>query len=207
MDVYELIVGFDVESEEFRVLSAPPDYRRGQAYVHFRLHLTVLGGQLCLLDSTPDDHIVIWVMKEYGVEGSWKKEYVVEPPLIGLERPYVSPLCLMKNEEILFSCNGRTLIQYDLVEKRFRAVRIQGLPPYFSAFNHVGSLVSLRDAGETMSGWRGSGSYGRWSTTLRPVPSHDPKISMELLFSHQGLYQVADPDQPGMIMFLPRDGR
>ncbi|KAK9269393.1 hypothetical protein L1049_001166 [Liquidambar formosana] len=146
VDTSELIVGFDVGREEFRVLIPPPDYRHRQARHNFDLSLRELGGQLCLVDFTPEEHLVIWVMKEYGVGASWRKEYVVERPLIGLNRKFIGPLCLMKNEKILFSCSGGTFMRYDPVDQRFQVLRIQGLPPHYCLFTHVGSLVSLRDA-------------------------------------------------------------
>ncbi|KAL0351400.1 UNVERIFIED_CONTAM: putative F-box protein [Sesamum calycinum] len=35
------------------------------------------GDHLCICDNSSDDEIVIWLMKEYGVEKSWTKEFVI----------------------------------------------------------------------------------------------------------------------------------
>ncbi|XP_042037354.1 F-box protein At3g07870-like [Salvia splendens] len=62
---------FDLETESFSYLSTPP--------ISFELGsgLSTLGECLCLCDQTLEEETVIWVMKEYGVEESWTKEYTM----------------------------------------------------------------------------------------------------------------------------------
>ncbi|KAH6765199.1 hypothetical protein C2S51_016448 [Perilla frutescens var. frutescens] len=67
---------FDVETELFSILACPPDRPHDLAYF---CCFTVLGDNLCVCDNL-EDMIVIWLMKDYGVEKSWTKEYVIKIP-------------------------------------------------------------------------------------------------------------------------------
>ncbi|KAA8523596.1 hypothetical protein F0562_010019 [Nyssa sinensis] len=152
-----IIVSFDVGGEEFRPLPHPP---RSGRQDNDLLDLCVLGDHLCFLDRDFDDEfLVIWVMREYGVEESWKILYVVEQPWVTFGRPYhsdiiclnLAPLTLVNDREILFLVNGEgeKLICYDPQTKTYQVLGIQRLPHRFSVIPHVGSFVSLRSAGDT----------------------------------------------------------
>ncbi|KAG8378375.1 hypothetical protein BUALT_Bualt08G0131000 [Buddleja alternifolia] len=75
--------------QDFSRLSCPtlPKGRRSLGGI------AVFGDCLCLCDNTSHDDIVIWVMKEYGVEKSWKKKFVISksPNLAGESEEYVYP--------------------------------------------------------------------------------------------------------------------
>ncbi|KAL2503495.1 F-box protein CPR30 [Abeliophyllum distichum] len=70
----ELISCFDVEKESFQPSSFPFPGKRHKRTLH---NLGFLTGCLCLCDNTSDSEIVIWFMKEYGLNKSWIKEFVI----------------------------------------------------------------------------------------------------------------------------------
>ncbi|XP_057793440.1 F-box protein At3g07870-like [Salvia miltiorrhiza] len=65
---------FDLETELFSSFASPPDRPKENNF--FRCCLSVLGDRLCLCDNF-NGVIVIWMMKEYGDEKSWTKEFVI----------------------------------------------------------------------------------------------------------------------------------
>ncbi|KAL7119960.1 hypothetical protein ACP275_02G094100 [Erythranthe tilingii] len=75
-----LISCFDLETETFSTFSYPPLSTRGR---HFQV-LVALGDYLCICDNGDEDEIALWLMKEYGDEKSWTKEFVIRksPELI-----------------------------------------------------------------------------------------------------------------------------
>ncbi|KAI3464426.1 hypothetical protein Pfo_021089 [Paulownia fortunei] len=93
---------FDLETELFSTFS-PPLPLPGSG--RFLGGLFVLGDYLCLCDNTSGDEIVIWLMKEYGVEKSWKKEYVISkiPHLAGESYEVVNPMKVFRDGDILMS--------------------------------------------------------------------------------------------------------
>ncbi|XP_051139531.1 F-box protein At3g07870-like [Andrographis paniculata] len=60
----------DLEREVFTTFSSP--FRRKSV-----MGLGALEDSLCLCDNSSENEIVIWIMKEYGVENSWSKEFVI----------------------------------------------------------------------------------------------------------------------------------
>lgn len=64
---------FDLETEQFSNFSLPPLHEGSNER---SLGLSALGGCLCLCDHS-GGLIGIWLMKDYGVEKSWSKEYEI----------------------------------------------------------------------------------------------------------------------------------
>ncbi|KAL8059796.1 hypothetical protein ABFX02_03G110100 [Erythranthe guttata] len=95
---HDLISSFDLENEEFRPI--PPPFRPRRKLLG---SLGVLKGCLCLCDNTSNFEIEIWVMKEYGVEESWGREYSIKkiPELSGPSYQIVHALKVFKDGNIL----------------------------------------------------------------------------------------------------------
>ncbi|XP_043691362.1 F-box protein At3g07870-like [Telopea speciosissima] len=167
----ELIVSFDLGKEEFRVVPPPPDFILGGR--SDRMNLGVLGEHLCLFDYSIDRRLEIWVMKEYGIKWSWTKEYVISSKDSGRDSSHFKPLRLMKNGELLMSYKGECLVFYDPVKKKFRDIRIRGLPPCFEAITHVGSLLPLRNAVGLAKRDEFNFSFSKWCSELFPIPAHE----------------------------------
>ncbi|CAK9164257.1 unnamed protein product [Ilex paraguariensis] len=147
-DMPILVVAFDIGTEEYRLLSQP-EY----LIEDFDMGLEVLGGCICITCSY-DTNIDIWVMKDYGVNGSWTKFLVVIPPRAPI-REYMKPLAYSKGgEEILLNCDGERFFWYDLALKTFKEATICGSPfsdyvPYsYYVVVYIGSLVPVADFGE-----------------------------------------------------------
>ncbi|KAF6145016.1 hypothetical protein GIB67_013367 [Kingdonia uniflora] len=175
LDVPELIISFDTSSEKFKVVTPPPSFNPG--WSSHRMSLAELGGFLCLCDFKSYDHFDIWMMKDYGVESSWTKEYVIPCQILGLENVFLHPLSLMKDFGILMVLNGNSLVGYYPGSKTFRDIGIHQLPPRFHAITHVGSFVSLKNIiGPTKSKQRGT--CGKWYTCMNPVNSERESVSV-----------------------------
>ncbi|KAI3464425.1 hypothetical protein Pfo_021088 [Paulownia fortunei] len=101
---------FDLETELFSTFCPPPLPVSGR----FLGGLFVLEDCLCICDNTYDDEIVIWLMKEYGVEKSWTKEFVISkiPDTAGESYEVVYPMKVFKDGDILMSWEDYFLFYY-----------------------------------------------------------------------------------------------
>ncbi|THG01475.1 hypothetical protein TEA_010305 [Camellia sinensis var. sinensis] len=155
IETCEFIGAFDVASEEFRSLPPPQTQFSSESRTSLRrlnLNLGVLGDELCIFDNYFSDRMEIWMMKAYGVQSSWTKQYVIKRPR-SLEvqqdtRVYFKPLKLTHNGEILMLYDSVAIVCYDPVGKFFYHLGLFGLPVATNvckAIVHVGSLVSLRN--------------------------------------------------------------
>ncbi|XP_071712459.1 F-box protein At3g07870-like [Rutidosis leptorrhynchoides] len=80
----EKICTFDFDNETFQLFPSPPVCLERDN--KFRGMLGVLKGCLCFSYDTRNVDILIWVMKEYGIENSWHKEVLIKQsisPFIG----------------------------------------------------------------------------------------------------------------------------
>ena len=83
----------------------------------------------------------IWVMCEYGVEGSWTKQLVVGP-LLGIEMP----LQFAKNGELLLVGDDDAIVLYNIGSKEISNLQLTKFPKSFipvQAMVYVESLVSF----------------------------------------------------------------
>ncbi|PON85008.1 F-box domain containing protein [Trema orientale] len=74
----KVIVAFDLVHEEFREIKIPDQPNSSDLLSTVRHHCFVFQDCLSITISYglhPDRKIEVWVMKEYGVEGSWTKQY------------------------------------------------------------------------------------------------------------------------------------
>lgn len=135
---------FDLETEVFSSFVSPPpsepDYRGG-------LSLRALEDCLCLCDDSAEEAVIIWLMKEYGDEKSWAKEFVISKiQVVNIVDGYTffSPIKLLKDGEILMANAGLSLFYYSIKEKTIW--RIQHKPPAFTlhALTHTSTFLSLR---------------------------------------------------------------
>ncbi|KAL6518018.1 hypothetical protein OROMI_033719 [Orobanche minor] len=99
----------DLETECFSTLSLPPDLigRRVDNVFAFR-------DCLCLCDHTFAQHgtVDIWLMKEYGVEKSWTKEYVIKSPKFDRSNSRARPIKVFKDDDILMQWGHERLFYY-----------------------------------------------------------------------------------------------
>ncbi|PIA54762.1 hypothetical protein AQUCO_00900977v1 [Aquilegia coerulea] len=70
-----------------------------------------LGGCLSICDGSYDDHIELWIMKEYNVHESWTKYIVSRAYAVdGMPFTKVLPISIWKNGEILLLYDSRMLV-------------------------------------------------------------------------------------------------
>ncbi|KAL3533567.1 hypothetical protein ACH5RR_007088 [Cinchona calisaya] len=143
------IVAFDVKEEVVRHIAVPDNY--GSSFGIFR-QLVVVKGCLSMVvfseSNAMSGGIEIWVMAEYGVKGSWSKQFTVEQ--FGV---VARPLRSWKDGEILFRYQdegSKKLMSYNSYNKRKQY--FSNFNPYsFQVFNYVESLESV-EGGRTREG-------------------------------------------------------
>ncbi|KAJ4980874.1 hypothetical protein NE237_031711 [Protea cynaroides] len=142
-DISSFIVSFDLQDEEYRELPLP-DFHFDFVKNYVGMKLGVLGGQLCVLCPYPGFLLDVWVMKDYGVRGSWEKQFSIQQPC-GMRHNlyFLRPMCYSKNGEVIFQMDINTLVLYDPRTGRARNLRIHGVPDKFYTEFYVGSLVPL----------------------------------------------------------------
>ncbi|XP_042489890.1 F-box protein CPR1-like [Macadamia integrifolia] len=133
----DTIVSFDVGNEVFREIPQP--YFGDHS---FHSKLGVLGGFLCMICTFYDNHVKIWVMKDYGVRESWIKHFSIHQPMVVGHFKHLKPLGFTKSGEILLEMHDRKLVLYDLEKKRFRNLIIQGVPDWSEVGVSIGTLIS-----------------------------------------------------------------
>ncbi|KAL2524833.1 F-box protein [Abeliophyllum distichum] len=151
-----IIVSFDLSDDSFRKITKPES---GDSRSWLSSYVVELGGCLCAFVHLPTSYgaMDIWVMKEYGVQESWVKEYTIRshysssyigPQLrkfYSIWRNYLSGklvkiLCLLKNGEILLKYQSGSLVSYNPDNGMFKNLTLQGIPKLFTTTVHVGSL-------------------------------------------------------------------
>ncbi|KAL8459623.1 hypothetical protein ACS0TY_036930 [Phlomoides rotata] len=138
---------FDLETELFNTFSPPLQFEKRYPNVF----LTALEGSLCFCDCTSNDYtITIWLMKEYGVDKSWTKEFVIHSEHNSF------PIRLSKDEVILMDYESNSLFYYSCKNKTSQRIcnldRLACLP-----VSYTPSLLSLESFGtENSIRWIGS---------------------------------------------------
>ncbi|XP_043698614.1 F-box/kelch-repeat protein At3g06240-like [Telopea speciosissima] len=141
-EMSNLIVSFDVRNEVFREIQLPNCVEAKPNGC-----VRALGGFLSLIECIPGGNVEIWVMKDYGVNGSWTKQFTIEL-LYGYgfeDSREVFPKEILRSGEILIEKNNKNLVLYNPESKGERELEINGLPDAFESFLFMESLVPLSD--------------------------------------------------------------
>ncbi|KAL7156007.1 hypothetical protein ABFS83_03G113900 [Erythranthe nasuta] len=141
------IICFDLETEVFSTFS-PPRYSEKYAVV-----ISALGDCLCVCDNSSEDDVVVWLMKEYGDEKSWTKQFVIRKSTefvtdsdSGPATMY--PVKVFKDGDILMVCFDMYAICYS--NKTKTTIDFDMLGVYDGALGfgamllHTPSFLSLR---------------------------------------------------------------
>ncbi|XP_028060525.1 F-box protein At3g07870-like [Camellia sinensis] len=145
---------FDFGTEEFRVVPQPLEFG---LHREFRGHkcVGVLQDSLSICEFSIHCGIDIWMMKEYGNEESWSKEFVIGNVVNNKKGgfDYYEPIMVLKTGEILMLYNKDGLVLYDPKLGGFKKLSIYWIKSEFYGAAHIPSLVSLRDVakGEYLS--------------------------------------------------------
>ncbi|KAF5195180.1 F-box family protein [Thalictrum thalictroides] len=139
------ILSFNLSSEEFRVFGTPTLICRPES-----LQLMAMGGCLSIFDPFFDNHIEVWMMKEYGVEESWTKICFSTVCFTGLQIFMPKAISVGKNSVIKLLVNSSALVSYNIETGSFTSVEVDGIEPpegfpkFFGAFLFVESLITLK---------------------------------------------------------------
>uniref|UniRef100_A0A2N9GQV7 F-box domain-containing protein n=1 Tax=Fagus sylvatica TaxID=28930 RepID=A0A2N9GQV7_FAGSY len=152
-DVPHYIHSFDVGNECFKLVPPPPELELPEKYMGPKpeMNLGVLRGCLAYGEFPLDDiwNLHIWVMKEYGVQASWTKEYTIKnnltqeywfsPPV-----PCLQMLGLCNNGDILMTFQRERLVSFNPVNQRYRFHRVDGIN-FLDALPYIPCFSSLKD--------------------------------------------------------------
>ncbi|OMO85407.1 hypothetical protein COLO4_21639 [Corchorus olitorius] len=138
-----LIVYFDLENENFKVLVGLPEW----GIEEMKFHLGVLGDCLCMsvLSQESLGGTEVWAMKEYGISESWMKLFVIPHSSTRLW-----PLCFRGKKEVLIAeldeegiTYSENLLIFNLKENTLRDFSTHdNYSRGFHFFTYVASLVS-----------------------------------------------------------------
>lgn len=148
------LVSFDLADEQFREVPRPEGGPIGRS----NYQLMAVRGCLSAIVYCNYGRLEIWVMKTYDVKESWAREHVIGSymPKSLKQNMNFMPLkmwksmngrvcrvvCGLDSGEILLEYKSRALVAYDPKRGKFRDIWLQGMPNWFHAFVHVGSLSS-----------------------------------------------------------------
>ncbi|XP_076918370.1 F-box protein At3g07870-like [Bidens hawaiensis] len=125
-DAPEKICAFDFDKETFQLIPSPPETIRATG-VHFQ-SLAVLNGCLGQSDTYDFNQFTIWVMKEYGIKESWRKEVVIQEGISpDLDRVMWEPVYLLeslKDGNILMIYYEDELLKYCPEKKTVEKIEI-----------------------------------------------------------------------------------
>ncbi|KAL5717805.1 hypothetical protein ACHQM5_010769 [Ranunculus cassubicifolius] len=116
-----VILRFDMATEEFSIVQMP-------IYMNLVVKgLTVLRGCLCVILGSIFGDKEIWVLEDYGDEGSWCRGYVFEGKSMYGNVLSGNQLMELGNGEVLLLNEDQELGYYDLEYETFRYIDVQNL--------------------------------------------------------------------------------
>ncbi|XP_050282647.1 F-box/kelch-repeat protein At3g06240-like [Quercus robur] len=132
-----IIISFDMSHEVFQIIRFP-EFSTSKSE-----RLAVFNDCLaCILYGiTECIDIDIWVMREYGVEDSWTKQLVVNPPV-----PITCPVRFFGNGEFLLFDKNWAMVLYNIGSQEIRILQCTGYPNTslpLELIDYVESLVSF----------------------------------------------------------------
>ncbi|XP_073051597.1 F-box protein At3g07870-like [Primulina eburnea] len=140
----QVISCLDLDDELFSTFSAPPLPGYSSKCL---ASLVVLRNCLSVCDNTSDKDIVVWIMKDYGAQESWTREFVISkiPNLAGTCIDAVSPIKVFENGDILMTWGDYYLFYYSDRSKTTSRIDIFERENCWTieAVLHVPALVSL----------------------------------------------------------------
>ncbi|KAK7835427.1 f-box protein cpr1 [Quercus suber] len=136
------LLAFDLATEKFRLYGTPVPLEN-----YLSTFLDVLGGLLCCIVH---DYMYcdVYLMKKYGVEGSWTQIFKIEKNVLCRNFEYFRTLMFSTNgKKVLLEehpeCGRTNLIWYDIEKNRCYRVKNRSFPYVFKVATCIGSLLLL----------------------------------------------------------------
>ncbi|KAK4435284.1 F-box/kelch-repeat protein [Sesamum alatum] len=145
-ELSKFIIFFDFQKEKFGEILPPSSFGIDQRISRQSMSIGVLGGYLCVTDVA--EHFDIWVMKEYGCQESWRKQFTIDttiPTGEPLRGPF-RPLQTLQDGKILMIWLECALVCYNPENKRFRFFEFIGVESLGKAVPYTPSFLRLKDA-------------------------------------------------------------
>ncbi|KAL1543656.1 peptide-methionine (R)-S-oxide reductase [Salvia divinorum] len=136
------ITSFDLETECFSTFSGPP--RQGNS---FHSRLLTLGDCLCFCERSSVHEMVIWLVKDYEIDKSWTKEFVIPLDFVvfgGVEFAYIQPLKAFANGDILMLCDYGMIFYYSNSTKAYRKISLLDECKYLTCAILTPTFLSLK---------------------------------------------------------------
>ncbi|XP_076887444.1 F-box protein At3g07870-like [Bidens hawaiensis] len=145
--VSSLIVFFNFQTHEFGEISGPAHLTKTPENAYAELLMVVVGNRLTIIDCfTNPLRYSVWVMKEYGVQDSWSREFVVDTSgWLVHDRHSMLPITCKNNGELVMLSDHGFILFYDLNKKKGRVVNHPPLDLESMSLMHTPSFISLRD--------------------------------------------------------------
>ncbi|KAF7144762.1 hypothetical protein RHSIM_Rhsim04G0042200 [Rhododendron simsii] len=148
----ELMCCFDFGKENFQPFPGPCQFRGlpGRMRVDAMILGELKGGLSLCHRPSDDDTVDIWVMKDYAVQESWTKDFVIKIQLVEAifhnhhyRNYHYQPLMGSNNEDILMLGESSLLLSWNIRDRSFR--RVNGLPFFSRAIPYIQSFVSIKN--------------------------------------------------------------
>ncbi|KAF7145743.1 hypothetical protein RHSIM_Rhsim04G0039900 [Rhododendron simsii] len=129
---FESIHCFDFGKERFQPFPGPSQFYRflGQPRVD-TMKMGVLKDHLSISHNPTYDMLDIWVMKDYAVQDSWTKDFVIKTPWV--VKPFCGeiyqPLMVLINGDILMQFALSFLVSFNMRDKIIRKVEAKKAVP------------------------------------------------------------------------------
>ncbi|KAL2928690.1 F-box protein CPR1 [Bienertia sinuspersici] len=138
-DGSKYIMAFDLGSEKLKMVPKPKPLC-GKCH----LNVEVLRGCLGVLCNYFPIRSDLWIMEQYGVEGSWVKLFSIEQESVLGSFEYVRPIaCSKDGTSVLLDKDMSSLFWYNLKTKRAKRVNFTDMPKSFEVQMMVESLVPV----------------------------------------------------------------
>ncbi|KAM7497898.1 hypothetical protein LguiA_022312 [Lonicera macranthoides] len=149
---HNLVVSFDLKNETFGVMRVPPKAKK-----EWNVRVMLFGESLSLIDeriSTNQCYCYIWVMKEYGVENSWTRQFKIDTTpgrhLREYHGPLRGPYGFRKNGDVLLTIDRGRLVSYNPKSRKLKKLGIRGCVRSFYINTYMESLVLLKRKDEAL---------------------------------------------------------
>ncbi|KAF7144513.1 hypothetical protein RHSIM_Rhsim04G0041300 [Rhododendron simsii] len=169
----ELMCRFDFGKENFQPFPGPSQFRGlpGRMRVDAMILGELKGGLSLCHRPSDDDTLDIWVMKDYAVQESWTKDFVIKIQLVEAifhnhhyRNYHYQPLMGSNDEDILMLGESSLLLSWNIRDRSFR--RVNGLPFFSRAIPYIQSFVSIKNV-----------ASGRWSQVKGVASVHKGWVS------------------------------
>ncbi|XP_026428684.1 F-box/kelch-repeat protein At3g23880-like [Papaver somniferum] len=149
-DCSPVVVSLDIGDQIFKEIQLPNEHsmNKNDDDRHISMTLGMLERCFCILFNVTNAHSEVWVMRDYGVGGSWTKRYSINNERI--MNYYLAHLMWSFSGELLFGIysSDEIAIIYDLINGSVRKLNMPSLTQFDQEGCYYESLVSL-----------GSGTY------------------------------------------------